>query len=355
VEGLLSTTQQPKAFKTPIRDDPYSQAMAAFIKSNGGQVRFDVFAKEHLMGAKGFYSYGVDISQPGSGVPTPVQSNPEYRNLLTRAIMSYIAVYVRQNKSEFETRELIFCEVGGGSGLFKKEFMATWAIVARQHRFPSLKYISVDINPNHRRLQAAYGGEVIEGSAIATNLDPGSVDILFDEEVLDCLPFRLFHWDRRGKTLSHEAFVTAQDGEFSLVHMPLTALDKLAFHTQADLERRNYALPQYRYAPAQWDYIHESLRILKSGGLKISTDYDYGGIGMILDNSMGDIESAIRSPYRVDLTHGVDFTRLSHMANINFLHGGSVPLTKVFDGLTRGSVKLMEGVGRTLFIGKNNA
>lgn len=55
-------------------------AMRKFVKENGGSVRFDVFAQEHLAGERGFYSRHIDLSEEHAPVSTPMNALSPYRS-----------------------------------------------------------------------------------------------------------------------------------------------------------------------------------------------------------------------------------------------------------------------------------
>lgn len=332
--------------------DPHRAAMLDFVRARGGKVRFDEYAAEHLTGKHGFYSSHVDIGVPGSGVPTPCTSNPEYVQLLTAVVIKCLGQYWRANSADLEGRNLTFCEIGGGTGKLKEQLLDAWGSLAKRHRLPQMEYISVDLNQRHLERQGRAGpGRTVRGTATSTTLPDGSLDVLFDEEVLDCLPFRIFHWDSSRQRLTKEAHVAVKGDSLVLEHLEIKDPDRLAGHTEADLARRNYKLPLYRYAPQQWDYIKESVRVLRPGGMRISSDYDCDGLGSLLRADLGDVENALRFPYAVDLTHGVDFVRLAQMAYFNGLRGTPHSTMELFGGISANFASVMSGVNRSIFVG----
>ena len=186
------------------------QRMREFIQDNGGRVRFDKFAREHLMNPEcGFYSRRADIARNPAQVVTPSRLE-EYAVPFSLFVSS---VVMTRSQGIQEGKPVVFAEIGGGSGSFKKAFLEHWEFYNNEGLNRNIEYISIDPNPNHRASQS-FAGKVVEGTAQRTGLPDRSVDVLFDDEVIDCLPFRIAKFDKNDGRIHYEAFVKAENGGF---------------------------------------------------------------------------------------------------------------------------------------------
>lgn len=351
--GINTSGSSPRLGNPSSPSSDYG-TMCDFVRDQGGRVRFDTYAREHLFGATGFYAERLDIARANSGVPTPCKNNVEYRSSLVMMALCHSANYCRQNREALTARPLQFCEIGGGNGAFKEDFTRAWNQHAVPQGFPGMHFTSVDINPTHRKYQQAKGGTVIAGTATATTLSSDSMDIVFDEEVLDCLPFRLLSWDKDRREISAEAFVQLRDGALQLIHEAPQREERFLQHIERYLREKDYSLPFYRFAMGHWDYLAESSRILRSGGIRLSADYTADFLGPLIERTLMDIEKVISSPYQHDLTHGVDFHRLWDLSRHHGFQGYIRPLENEFRSLPGEGLEeaLVHAMGRAVFAAK---
>ena len=312
--------------------------MVNFIKTNGGAekcVRFDNFAREHLMGATGFYSTQVDMRRGPGQVNTP-SFNERYVNTVSLILVLKALKHVAKmgaNKKKF-----VFAEIGGGNGNFKRAFISTWehygAVQAGESIFPDLEYISVEPNPNHRAAQS-FAGKVVKGTAQKTGLPNSSVDLLFDEEVVDCLPFRIVKYDPEKKNIYYEAFVQIEpDNTLNIVFEKAERDEGIAFYEKF-LKTRTPYIGDLNWSDDYPKYWAESFRVLKPGGVRVSIDYSVERTAV----SNSRYCYALREPYLVDLTHYVDYklqTIIALQQGFNFV--GHVLLSKAISGVSPGIV-----------------
>ena len=323
--------------------------MLAFITRQGGAVRYDGFANEHLHGRSGFYRQYLDLSQPGWGAadaPTGVGTSPKYRHELAQLVLSGLSWRARHTES---TAPPTIVEVGGGAGELKREIMELVNAAGAE-----VNFISVEPNPNHRRAQEFKGTTVFDGRAEKMPLPTGSVDLLFDEEVLDCFPPRVLRWDRKRAELSGELFVERRGDELAPVFRPWNQSDAALQECQETLAKADYQRNFYCLTPGYWDYLRESARVLKPGGVRLSSDYGYtcsqNFPPSLCPDNLAHFERAVSRPYWVDLTHWVDF---SYLAQLAVAQGGFWPirilsLPGLFEKHSRDAA--LDAMGRMAFL-----
>lgn len=328
------------------------ETMRAFVKQQGGEVRYDVFANEHLMGASGFYRSYLDISI-GGDVQTPTQSDPEYRTCLAGLVVGgFLQAY--SNTCREKGAPPVIVEVGGGGGQLKREVCG----ILKNDNIPH-RYISVEPNATQRAHQRLAGTEVMNGVVTKLPFPDSSIDFLFDEEVLDCLPVRVFKWDRTTHRIVGELFVRC--GKTSLEHFwkEPDPNDERIGHIKCDLKRVGYKPELYYYAAGYWDYVMESARVLKPGGIRLGTDYGFIGcpentpfpeFNRPIFSELGYITKAVKEPYTCDLTHFVDFVLLQKLAGLQqaFSSTKILPLMNAFAEVSEQAA--MRGMDRFAFI-----
>lgn len=318
-----------------------TQLMVNFISAQPqSMLRIDHFAREHSFGRTGFYSHFLDFAHHGAErVFTPLVHDQGYRAGLSQLIAEFIGQKLRHPGN------LTVAEIGGGNGAMKREILAAFGSIPELAE--RLTYISIDINPKQVAIQAAIGARAQLGSATDTGLPDQSIDLLFDEEVLDCLPPRVFKINRRSSQVESEAYVNSQ---LSLTWKPFASDDRDAALVNRVLQSRRSLDGQsfIEFAPDQRKYWQESFRILKPDGIRFSSDY-----GELMTLSGAEVRGssaryvgmhgALSHPYTVDLTHGVDFDAQEILA-----HEAGFRNVRVDDLLQR--VHAMSALGRKCII-----
>ena len=283
------------------------EQMRKFINSKGGPVRFDTFAREHLAG---FYFRNTNLGNRPEDVTTPTNIDPQYRSSVAKVMVSMTAS-TAHNRNLGEKDTVSFCEIGGGSGAFKEEFLFLWGEWKQSNReLPLIEYVSVEPNIYNRGAQYAAGRQdrgvqhrAVEGTATKTGLPDKSVDVLFDDEVLDCQPPRIVEYDWKSRGEIKFEYSIKGDSGLSVVRVPVFRDDKLIFFEE-HLKGAEKYFGEVAFSPDYWGYWEESRRVLKSGGFRASMDYHVGTPLPPIDN-LG--LSARMNPYDADLTHMIDF------------------------------------------------
>jgi SAM-dependent MidA family methyltransferase len=281
--------------------------MHAFIQKNGGCVRFDAFAREHLMGEKGFYSTLIDLRRRTPEVPTPSCHDEAYLQAVSFLVSSIVLKRSMKIKNRGDT--VSFVEVGGGNGNFKRAFLDHFKFYQQEGVELQLDYVSVEPNPNHREAQA-FAGKVVEGTAQKTGLSGNSADFIFDEEVLDCIPFRVLRYDARNQRITQEAYVKTNGNSSLVFAYGDVQRDDAVESYELYLRQNGSKTAEYPYGPDYRAYWDESLRVLKPGGTRFSIDYgEEPTLPGIITNKFlaGHYRKAVENPYSVDLTHQIDF------------------------------------------------
>ena len=285
------------------------QKMREFVQGSGGRVRFDKFAREHLMNPEcGFYSRKADIARNPAQVCTPSRLE-EYVVPLSLFVSG---VVMQRSQAIPRGRPVVFAEIGGGSGSFKKAFLEHWEFYNSEGLNRRIEYISIDPNPNHRASQS-FAGKVAEGTAQGTGLPGRSVDVLFDDEVMDCMPFRIAKFDKKDGRISYEAFVKAENGGLRVFYDSVEYDEGVRFY-ERHLKGMGGMKGDCNWSEDYGAYWKESHRVLVPGGLRLSADYSTDT--MPTHQGQGQCQ-AISEPYDVDLTHFVDFPLQAKIAKMN--------------------------------------
>lgn len=297
--------------------DPWTQLhrfrkeqMCDFVGSRDGRVRFDTFGEEHSFGLPGFYSFALDLRQERNEVVTPCKYNADYRAAFTELLVELAGqAILRRGICD---RPLEVVEIGGGNGALKREALPCLRdICARMGT--TVRYRSVDANRQHLEAQTVEAHPSTWGFAQRTRLAEGSVDLLFDDEVMDCLPYRVFKYSPARQRLEQEGFVEIDVArELAFVWGPVED-DDFARDFEEFLRRSESQAPFHCVSNAEILYWKESQRILAPHGIRVTLDY----------NSFLDRKSflegkhqacALKSPYLVDLTYGINFRRQRELA-----------------------------------------
>ncbi|MFH1470232.1 MAG: SAM-dependent methyltransferase [Candidatus Micrarchaeota archaeon] len=288
--------------------------MANFINQQGGRVRADVFVREHLMGENGFYSKQADFR-------TSLRAQTFSNDSQGHAERTALTVYRCVDELRRYSPNVSFSEIGGGGGEFKKEFVK----LAKGGNF-RLHYTSIEPNENQRGIQAVNGTTVRNGTAQKTDLEPRSVDFLFDEEVLDCLAPRILKVSFSGRAvqLKNELFVRARGDELSAEIGVAERTRAVEFFERHLTETKGAKEGECTYLSEDyWAYWKERSRVLKESGASFSVDYGTftgnsnsplqemsnmaGGLLRSVDRNADSLKPALDNPYRVDYTHVIDF------------------------------------------------
>lgn len=193
--------------------------------------------------------------------------------------------------------------MGGGAAQFKRAFIDCWNHSKPDHGI-ELQYVSIDPNANQQRSQKKAGNVVVAGTAQAIPLRENSVDFLFDDEVLDTLPYRSVKFD--GKHVTHEAFVHHDGRRLKVTYQPVQRDDWIEV-VETILQRTHPRGTVYAFAPEYEDYWRESHRVLKPGGTRFSLDYNSHLGELLKSNDARHRQAALDHPYQQDLTHYIDF------------------------------------------------
>jgi SAM-dependent MidA family methyltransferase len=289
--------------------------MIAAITLKGGVVRFDEFAREHLLSPHGFYSSFVDLrsAEGKSLVPTPSGLDHTYQERLGKQVASMLSRIAEQTRD----RVLHVAELGPGAGTLRQSIIkhaASWL----KSEGKELHYTSIDPNPWH--LSAAPAQAIdhvhehfVQGIAEQLPLPGKSVHLLLDEEVLDSLPFRVFRFDKSTKLLTHEARVMVRDGALYVHWGPIdrdTPLQIFEEHSRF----LGSPTPLTAFAPNSALYWQESGRVLHPSGCRISIDYGEAYVDLGEHINPENPRGALKRPYHVDITHGIVFSHQMRLA-----------------------------------------
>lgn len=275
--------------------------MVRFVSDNGSRVRFDQYMQEHLYGENGYYRKRAKI---GSGDFGTEAFRPEFAHL----------VFLNLQQEDLAGKD--FLELGGGTGAFKRNYLAC---------SPETNYISVDISEKLASMQAQGGGRVIIGNAAALDLESDSIDgVIFSNELIDVLPCRVFRLTREdGRIRINEEGYVLTDGKALYFEFGNAERDDFLVTYESFLNQGIRHIQDgdiISVAPKLVDVISESMRVLRSGKIMF-IDYGFGNdiycgrepeelphIRRSLNyDESSDIAKLLANPYQIDITHSPDF------------------------------------------------
>jgi NADH dehydrogenase [ubiquinone] 1 alpha subcomplex assembly factor 7 len=269
---------------------------------SAGPITFAEFMELALYGPGGFYRTP-PVGAGGDFVTSP-HVHPVFCELLTEAL--------RELGEHLGRPTLRLAEVGAGDGTLAR------CVLAGAGELP-IAYTVVERSPGARTALSA-----IEGIEVRTELPPAA-DVVFANELLDNLPFRIVRGEREvriGLEGDHlvEVLVPAETG---LLASTDTGRDRIA--------------PVG--ALAFIDTLHRTIE--RGYALLI----DYGGLGTTGGpvhgyRGHGVVEDVLANPGRTDITAGVDFELIASYA-------GSLGLT-AFPSVTQRDALLALGLDRWL-------
>lgn len=220
---------------------PAADDVARAIAAAGGALRFDEFLDVALYGPSGFYTSGGGAGRRGDFLTSP-ETGPLFGVLVARMLDEW---WVRLG----EPSRFRMVEVGAGRGTLARAVLA-----ARPRCSGALQYVAVERSPALRE-QHPPGIESV--ADLPADPAPG---IVFANELLDNLPFRLFVWDGGWR----EAWVAHETGRFVEVLRPGTATYPLP--TDAALGSRVPVQDRAR------DFVGQARRIASPGAV-VLIDY----------------------------------------------------------------------------------
>jgi SAM-dependent MidA family methyltransferase len=170
---------------------PAADDVARAIAAAGGALRFDEFLDVALYGPSGFYTSGGGAGRRGDFLTSP-ETGPLFGVLVARMLDDW---WVRLG----EPSRFRMVEVGAGRGTLARAVLA-----ARPRCSGALEYVAVERSPV---LREQHPPGIVSVADLPENPVPG---VVFANELLDNLPFRLFVWDGGWR----EAWVAHETGRF---------------------------------------------------------------------------------------------------------------------------------------------
>ena len=222
----------------PSAADDIAAAIAA-----AGSIPFVEFMRIALYGPNGFYSQGGSAGRRGDFITSP-EVGPLYGTVIATALDTWWDEMGRPDHFDF-------VEVGAGPGTLARSIRA-----ASPRCSDALRYVAVEVSVAQLK---RHPQEVVSR---ATMPDHAITGVVFANELLDNLPFRLFVFDSGWKE-AH--VVVAPDGSFAEVLRPVTRVPK-SLPTMAPHGAR---LP-VQDAAAQW--VREALSRVVQGRV-VAVDY----------------------------------------------------------------------------------
>jgi len=283
------------------------EEMVRFLEGKGGEVRFDTYMREHLMGAMGYYQNAVEIGKFGD-FETFVY-NPGFAHLLFEFLQT-------QNLTGKD-----FLEIGGGDGVFKRQYL--------EHD-PGVHYISVDASSKLAALQKGHGQTLVASAKNLGLADESIEGIIFANELLDALPCRVFKIgnDNERIVIREEGYVSLEGPDLTFSFNEAERDDFLETYENFLNERMDSHFEEgevVSVAPESEEVLRESMRVLRSGKV-ILVDYGFSGANQSYRRdpkempyfrdgfTFSGVEGIVRQPYQVDITFMSDFPFLEHLA-----------------------------------------
>lgn len=176
---------------------PAADDVARAVAAAGGLLRFDEFLELALYGPSGFYTSGGGAGRRGDFLTSP-ETGPLFGALVSRMIDDHW-------RRLGEPARFRFVEVGAGPGTLARAVLASYPRCAA-----ALDYVAVERSD---ALRARHPAGVTSVADLPTDAVPG---LVFANELLDNLPFRLFAWDGEWR----ESWVTEDAGRLLEVLRP---------------------------------------------------------------------------------------------------------------------------------------
>lgn len=294
------------------------ERMFDFIASRGDLVRFDEYMQEHLFGETGYYTSHIEF---GSDFET-----------FGRHPIFAMTIHSLVKKHGLANRD--FLEIGGGDGTFQEMYLAC----ARKTR-----YTAVDASPKLSREQHRTSKtRVVVSTADDLKLPDRSVHgVVFSNELIDCLPCRVFKVRNRGgrPTLAQEGWVRLVGTRLLFDFRPAERDDFVAEY-EAYLHEKRISLENgalLSLAPQTQKVLSEMNRVLDRGVILL-VDYGFYGGHTRLGRGFEGIpyyragigyhfvNEILRRPYETDITYEIDFGYLRWLAewmdfgNVSLIH-----------------------------------
>ena len=269
---------------------------------SAGPITFAEFMELALYGPGGFYRTP-PVGAGGDFVTSP-HVHPVFCELVTEAL--------RELGDHLGRPTLRLAEVGAGDGTLARR------VLAGAGELP-IAYTAVERSPGARTALSA-----IEGIEVRTELPPAA-DVVFANELLDNLPFRILRGEREVRI--------GLEGEH-LVEVLVPAETGLLASTDTGRDR---------IAPVGALAFIDTLRRTIERGYALLIDY--GGLGTTGGpvhgyRGHGVVEDVLANPGRTDITAGVDFELIAS-------YSGSLGLT-AFPSVTQRDALLALGLDRWL-------
>jgi len=336
--------------------DDASNAMQDFVRERGGCVRFDTFAREHLLGPeKGFYSKSIDLSSNHDPVHTPMAAVPEYRQAYARFVLREASKLC----NELGRSEIRILEIGPGGGeLCRQLHSELQADPGVYTPLQTIHYVGVDPNADHAAAVMQAGGFGIKATAQRLPFGECSLDMVVAEEVLDTLPYRVFQTNKRS-VLVKEGYVVATKKGLQLEFYDLDrggSTEENLKVVNDFLQRLSFRGSYYVFSEDYSVFWREIHRVLQPHGVALVSDYTTDA-WLAAQTVPGMEQEAVAHPYRDDLTHLVDRKlQLELAGQAGFPSVEAVEAQMIFTQLggPRAAEEIVRGARMLLRVGANS-